>query len=778
MRPDPTPPPRWCGHLRWLAFVLCIVAAVASTGRVSADGPADEALSYLGQGEAAYEMGDFAAAIDHLSQAIGICRVAGLEDLEVTARARRGETFARLGHLDRAEKDLGAALAAADDGTDPARVAAIAGALGNVRLMGRDLDAARALLDRSLLMALEAGDQAVVAAAANNRGNLALAENSVDAALSYYRRAAAAAAQAADPRLTLVATTNAARAATGLGRLSEAMALLREALSLVDRENADSALALISVARIAIVLADKEAERTAAGGPAIGLAFRALSDAAEIGGRLDDARTLSLAYGWLGHLYERAERDAESLRLTETALFEAQRAEAPELSFRWQWQIGRLARRSGDLDGATVALRAALEDLSDIRVDIPVEYIEGRSSFRDRYGPLYLDAADVLLRRVETAQTSDAQVLLVEARSTIEGLKAVELQDYFDDDCVARFQSSRTDLGEISANTAIIYPIVLPDRLVVLADIGGALRQYVSLVPREELTDIVYRLRQLLEKRTTRQYRRPAKRIWDMMVAPVYDDLVSAGVDTLVFVPDGALRTVPIGALYDGRKHLVEHFATAVAPGLDLVDPQPVESTEARALVGGISESVQGFMALSAVVQEVEEIGGIYPGEALINERFQVDGFTSEIIGGDYNIIHVASHGVFSHQSGDSFILTYDGRMDLDTLEAAIKFRRFDDTPIDLLTLSACTTATGDDRAALGLAGVALKSGARSALASLWSVNDESSAALISGFYKTLSEQSGSKAQALRQSQAALLADPRFRHPVYWAAFLVIGNWL
>ena len=657
-------------------------------------------------------------------------------------------------------------------------MAAIAGALGNVRLMARDLDAARALLDRALVLALEAGDQAVLAAAANNRGNLALAEESIDAAAAYYRRAAEAAGNAGDRKLAVVATTNAARAETALGRDGSARDLLRTVLSLVGRDDADSALALVSVARIAVVLADRDGEGASGGGSSVGLAFEALSAAAAIGQRLDDPRTLSLAYGWLGHLYERAGRDAESLRLTETALFEAQRAEAPELSFRWQWQIGRLSRRSGDLDAATVALRSALEDLSEIRVDIPVEYIEGRSSFRDRFGPLYLDAADVLLRRAESGEPSRAAELLVEARSTIEGLKAVELQDYFDDDCVARFQSSRTELGEISANTAIIYPIVLPDRLVVLADIGGDLRQYVTAFPRDELTDVVYRLRQLLEKRTTRQYRRPAKRIWDVMIAPAYDDLMEAEVDTLVFVPDGALRTVPIGALYDGKKHLIEHFATAVAPGLDLVDPQPVESAEARALVGGISQSVQGFSALSAVVREIDEIGGIYPGAALVNERFQVEGFTSEIIGGDYNIIHVASHGVFSHQSGESFILTYDGKMDLDTLEAAIKFRRFDETPIDLLTLSACTTATGDDRAALGLAGVALKSGAKSALASLWSVNDESSAALISGFYKALAEQSGSKAEALRRSQADLLADPRFRHPFYWAAFLVIGNWL
>lgn len=97
---------------------------------------------------------------------------------------------------------------------------------------------------------------------------------------------------------------------------------------------------------------------------------------------------------------------------------------------------------------------------------------------------------------------------------------------------------------------------------------------------------------------------------------------------------------------------------------------------------------------------------------------------------------------------------------------------------MELLTLSACQTATGDDRAALGLAGLALKAGARSAVASLWFINDQASGALVMDFYRALASGRLSKAKALQAAQRAMIADPLLGHPAYWAPFLLIGNWL
>ncbi|MBW2288637.1 MAG: CHAT domain-containing protein, partial [Deltaproteobacteria bacterium] len=125
------------------------------------------------------------------------------------------------------------------------------------------------------------------------------------------------------------------------------------------------------------------------------------------------------------------------------------------------------------------------------------------------------------------------------------------------------------------------------------------------------------------------------------------------------------------------------------------------------------------------------------------------------------------------------FLLAYDGRVSMDQLAAFVGATRFRaDEPLELLTLSACESAAGDDRAALGLAGVALRAGARSALATLWSVNDRATAELVVDFYGNLVVPDVSRARALQQAQVKMLSTRHYRHPGYWAPFLLISSWL
>src|SRR5205807_708976 len=137
-----------------------------------------------------------------------------------------------------------------------------------------------------------------------------------------------------------------------------------------------------------------------------------------------------------------------------------------------------------------------------------------------------------------------------------------------------------------------------------------------------------------------------------------------------------------------------------------------------------------------------------------------------------------ASHGQFGADPKHTFLVAYDGQLNMDEVEAGIKYSEHREKALELLVLSACETATGDDRAALGLAGVALKAGARSALASLWYVSDEAAGELVVDFYRALQSGTASKARALQSAQRKLLASYRYAHPAYWAPFLLIGNWL
>jgi CHAT domain-containing protein len=259
---------------------------------------------------------------------------------------------------------------------------------------------------------------------------------------------------------------------------------------------------------------------------------------------------------------------------------------------------------------------------------------------------------------------------------------------------------------------------------------------------------------------------------------PIEPVLAAHHVNTLVVVPDEVLRVVPFAAFYDGSGFLIDRYATAIAPSLKLVEPKPLAPGEATALVLGVSQSVQGYVDLPNVPREVSAVHAIEGGDVLLNDAFTRARFESELKSGRYNVVHIASHGQFGSDPSRTFVLAFDGRLTMDNLEADIKYASPRGNPIELLILSACETASGDDRAALGLAGVALKAGARSALATLWYINDVASGELITDFYRALQSGHASKAQALRAAQRALAADPRFAHPAYWAPFLLIGNWL
>jgi CHAT domain-containing protein len=250
--------------------------------------------------------------------------------------------------------------------------------------------------------------------------------------------------------------------------------------------------------------------------------------------------------------------------------------------------------------------------------------------------------------------------------------------------------------------------------------------------------------------------------------------LLDSKVETLVFIPSGALRTIPLGALHDGQRFLIERYAVATTPAISLVDSLDAAQVK-RLLVGGLTQSVQGFSKLPSVAQELRTVATLFPAEPLQDESFSLATVESQLANQDFSAAHLATHGEFSSDHRQSFILTYDSRLTMDELRRTLGKRP---SSLDLLVLSACRTAAGDDRAALGLAGVAVQAGAKSALASLWYINDQATSELMSSFYQGLKTGAYTKAQALRQAQLALLQSEGYRHPGYWAPYLLIGNWL
>ena len=705
---------------------------------------------------------------------------AGAAAREIDALLGQAEAQRSRGDYRAAAATLSEARSQAEAAGDKPRLAAVVGALGNARIAIGPPEEAQKELEEAVALARESGTPDVAAAALNNLGNLFVFEDDNEHALERYTEAAQAATAAGNARLAVQAEANAARAALQLGQVDRAKKLLGNAYQDAKALPAsrEKASLLVHLGRTSFRLGKAAPEP---GKSAFLQAHEMLSAAAALAATQRDDRTASYALGYLGELYEQQGRTEEALDLTRRALFAAETAKAPESLYLWQWQTGRLLRAQGKTDQAIDAYGQAVHELEGLRYALASSYGGTSSSFRESVGPVYFQLVDLLLEASkQSSQPERAQQLLVTARATVETLKAAELRDYFKDDCVDALQAKVRPLDAVAKTEAVVYPIILPDRLEILVTLPppAGLQHFTVPVDSKTVIAEVRAFRTLLEKHTTNQYAPHARQLYDWLVRPYQPKLTELGVDTLIFVPDGALRTIPMSALHDGKQFLIERFAVATTPGWTLTDPRPLDRKQLKILLAGLSESVQGFPALAAVPREVQSVQAALGGDVLLNQDFTLPPFEQKLEETPFTIVHIASHGEFKSKVEDSFLLTYDGRLTMDRLARDVGLSKYRDQPLELLTLSGCETAAGDDRAALGLAGVAIKAGARSALGTLWPVNDAAAARLVIDFYTNLLDPETSRAKALQRAQTAMLTEPRYEHPGTWSAFLLISSWL
>lgn len=503
-------------------------------------------------------------------------------------------------------------------------------------------------------------------------------------------------------------------------------------------------------------------------------AYEAYLEGLDLSRRLDDGRLASHALGSIGRLYEDEKRFDEALRYTRQAVWSAGEADATDVLYIWQWQEARILRDQDDTEGAIACYRSAIRSIEQVRTGMS----QGRLPFRTIVGPVFTELADLLLRRSSSAPDGNSsQRDLLEARSTLEKLRQAEVADYFRDDCVVQSRA-KTELEKVSPKAAILYPVLLPDRVEMLVSLPGNLERFTVPVTLQALTAAVRAFRKNIETPgTTDLYLLQARRLYDWLIRPLEKSLVRDAISTLVIVPDGPLRTIPISALHDGSRFLIEKYAVVTSPGLTLTGASPGSKKGTQALASGLTQSVQGFDSLPNVNMELAGIESVFPTTRLQNQDFRTTTIERKVAGGAYSIVHFATHGHFDGELENSFLVTFDGRLTMDGLQDAVGLRKYQEEALELLVLSACETASGDDRAALGLAGVGLKAGAKSVLASLWSISDESTAQLIIEFYNQLKNPANSKSVSLQAAQLALLKDARFKHPYFWAPFILIGNW-
>ena len=561
---------------------------------------------------------------------------------------------------------------------------------------------------------------------------------------------------------------------------------------------------------------------------AIGLVQQAVQDAAHI----QDKRAHSYSLGILGHLWEEQQQWDQAQTLTQEALRLAHQLRAGDLSYQWQWQLGRLHTAQHQWQEAIKPYTAAFATLQSIRNDLVFLNPDVQFSFQDKVEPVYRELVDVLLRPessstlafepppksqnflrrlrfTSTKQPNDA--LLQKARQVMDALQVAEVENFLGQACVEQELSVIDQVVDKADPTAaLIYTIVLGDRLDVILKLPQRDRLFFHSVSisQDDVDTTVAQLFLLLQEKLPSdsqlaQQRQQSQQLYDWLIAPFADALADQKIQTLVFVLDGPLQTIPMAALFDGDRYLIESYSIATAPGLQLVNPAPLEGRSLDALLAGWinsppNSSLPGLPGVATELNAIQQT--LDRTDTLTDQAFTRMALETQINRRAVPIVHLATHGQFSSQSDQTFIATGDGdRLTLDQLGLLLRSR--DETrpnPIQLLFLSACQTLTGDKRAALGMAGLAVRSGARSTIASLWQADDEATAQLVAHFYwaLTIGHENGngdlvfsdsdtsrpntplSKAAALQAAQLDLLYNTRLRYPIYWAPFVLLGDWL
>ena len=538
--------------------------------------------------------------------------------------------------------------------------------------------------------------------------------------------------------------------------------------------------------------------------------------------QIQDPKSESYALGYLAQNYGRQGNLTEAIALTDRALSlaEAQNVigDAREITYLWQSQLGKLLEQSGRKEEAIAAYTLAFNTLQSLRTDLNTNNQVVQFNFRQEVKPVYLRLANLLLDEDPPSATKSLKATkdnssnnLELARQVIESLQLAELDNFFQNPCSTTADVTVT-IDDLDPQAAVVYPIVLGDRLEVILSLAGQpLKRFTTQITQQTvdrtldtLYDSLYNQsvnnsavnifnttllnpREVIEN--TQVLLPNLQEVYRWLIEPLESELTSNQIETLVFVPSGRLQNVPMAALYDGKHYLLEKYGVALAPSLQLLNSNSLPKDQIEVLAAGLSQQVeiQGeiFPALNNVPEELNQIEAVFKrSQQLLNQEFTLANIEQQLEAG-FSIVHLATHGVFSSDPEQTFIVTGDRNLiDLNTFSSLLA-----SSPKrpELIVLSACDTATGDERAVLGLAGVAVRSGS-STVASLWSVDDKSTTWLMKNFYRELENPATKKVKALQQAQLGLIellrANPPLPelkqlppHPYYWASYVLVGNW-
>ncbi|MUG92183.1 CHAT domain-containing protein [Scytonema sp. UIC 10036] len=576
-------------------------------------------------------------------------------------------------------------------------------------------------------------------------------------------------------------------------------------------------------------------------------------------GEQGDKQAQVEALNHLARLYESQISDAETLteqdknylalakKLTDQALglYDNTNIDNRQILYHQRHVLGRILRASGDIKGALASYAEAWNILESLRADL-VTNADNQFSFRQNVEPVYREFIELLLQHKDSEVDFKKLVLLKNitgvynpaegesqkeslnnplkiARLVMESLQLAELDNFFQEPCspslekLVQLEEIGEDAGE---DVAVIYPIILKNSLEILLFRKNQLSYHHShpKLPEETVKKTLENLAELIYNKTPDRVRSAFERaqrdeklddnkkeilslsqnVYNWLIRPLEEKHQLNKKQTLVFVLDRPFQKIPIAALHDGDRYLIQNYNIVVSLGQQLKKPKKLKPENIQILAAGVSKAVTvkgvPFKALENVKQELENIQKLKvrvlptilcDRKTLCEGEFTKNNFQAKMKSSP-NVVHLATHGVFSSNREQTFILTGDtgdNSISIDNFQNLLNPEgKTRNRNVELLVLSACETASGDERSALGIAGVAMRSGASTTIATLWPVSDVATAMLMAEFYKNLTSpnlnEHMTRAQALRKAQLFLIEKDEYNHPLYWAPFILVGNWL
>ncbi|GBO52874.1 hypothetical protein APA_675 [Pseudanabaena sp. lw0831] len=493
---------------------------------------------------------------------------------------------------------------------------------------------------------------------------------------------------------------------------------------------------------------------------------------------------------------ERAYRDLADLLLKQNRILEAQ-------------QVLDLLKVQ-ELDDYLKNVRGNIETAKGIELLAPEQrFLTDYSAIQNRSIQAGKEQQDIL--KLTQANRSPQQIQRLSELLDVQERSSQQLNTYVQSPAVAtilnqinqsenrtasdanlqQFISLQKSLQKLSRKSAIFYPLILEDRLeLILVTANNAPIRRTVAVKREDLNRAIVEFRSDVRDPSSLDIVDSSQRLYAWLIQPIADDLQKAGIQTIVYAPDGQLRYLPIASLYDGKQWLVESYAinTITAASLTNLSDRRRDS-QPRVLAGAFTSGkyvfdVNGqtfnFSGLPFAGREVDNLIAKLPTSAkFIDRDFNVNSTVAKFK--QYNIIHLATHAAFViGKPEDSFVLFGDGS------RASLRdVATWSLQNVDLVILSACETGLGgrlgNGTEIMGFGYQMEYAGAKAAIASLWQVSDGGTQALMDAFYDILQDTKLTKAEVLAKSQRALIKagkDSNFSHPYYWSPFIIIGNGL